>query len=52
VPAYRHDAALFLKLRGIIACDGPPPGAPARPGSDRAVLADILERIEAELGTS
>ena len=52
VPAYRHDAALFLKLRGIIERDGPPAGAPARPDSDRAVLADILARIETELGGS
>jgi dihydrodipicolinate synthase/N-acetylneuraminate lyase len=52
VPAYRHDAAMFLKLRGIIECDVPPAGAPARPASDRAVLADILERIETELGGS
>lgn len=49
VPAYRHDAALFLKLRGQIAHDGPPSGAPRRPDSDRAVLEDILSRIETML---
>lgn len=46
VPAYRHDAAMFLALRGRIACDATPPGAPRRPGSDRDVLADIAARIE------
>lgn len=46
VPAYRHDAALFLRLRGVIERDGPPPGAPARPESDREVLAEALARIE------
>ncbi len=30
VPAYRHDAALFLQLRGRIASDATPPGAPRR----------------------
>lgn len=46
VPAYRHDAAMFLHLRGWAASDRVPPGAPERPASDRAVLADILERLE------
>ena len=49
VPAYRHDAALFLSLRGRIASDATPPGAPRRPDSDRPVLADIAERLEAML---
>ena len=49
VPAYRHDAALFLSLRGRIGSDATPPGAPRRPDSDRAVLADIAERLEAML---
>ena len=46
VPAYRHDAALFLELRGWAAGDGTPSGVPRRPESDRAVLADILDRLE------
>jgi len=46
VPGYRHDAAIFFELRGWVRCDGTPPGAPRRPDSDRAVLADILERLE------
>jgi len=49
VPAYRHDAARFLSLRGRIGSDATPPGAPRRPESDRAVLADIVERLEAML---
>jgi len=49
VPAYRHDAALFLSLRGRIASDATPSGAPRRPDSDRAVLRDIAERLEAML---
>ena len=51
VPAYRHAAAMFLRLRGIIDSDAPPPGAPTRPESDRAVLAEILGRIDAELSS-
>lgn len=46
VPAYRHDAAMVLELRGWAASDAVPEGAPRRPDSDRAVLADIVERIE------
>jgi hypothetical protein len=49
VPAYRHDAAMFLALRGRIPCDMPPAGASTRSDSDRAVLADIAERLEAAL---
>jgi len=49
VPAYRHDAALFLALRGRIDTDATPASAPRRPESDRAVLADIAERLEAML---
>jgi dihydrodipicolinate synthase/N-acetylneuraminate lyase len=49
VPAYRHDAALFLSLRGRIASAATPAGAPRRPDSDRAVLADIADRLEAML---
>jgi dihydrodipicolinate synthase/N-acetylneuraminate lyase len=45
VPAYRHDAAVFLELRGWARSDATPPGAPRRPASDRAVLADIADRL-------
>jgi len=47
VPAYRHDAAMFLSHRGAITSDATPPGAPRRPDSDRAVLADIAARLDA-----
>ncbi len=46
VPAYKHSAAMFLKLRGWIGCDNTHPGSPSRPDADRAILADILERLE------
>jgi dihydrodipicolinate synthase/N-acetylneuraminate lyase len=46
VPAYRHDAAMFLELRGWASSSNTPSGVPRRPESDRAVLADILERLE------
>ncbi|WP_439625314.1 dihydrodipicolinate synthase family protein [Gemmata sp.] len=46
VPAYKHDAAMFLKLRGWIGCDRTHPRSPARPDSDR----DILRGIAAQLG--
>ena len=42
VPAYKHTAAMFLKLRGKIACDHVHLRSPTRPDSDRAVLADMM----------
>jgi dihydrodipicolinate synthase/N-acetylneuraminate lyase len=41
VPAYKHSAAMFLKLRGQIDCDDTHPRSPTRPASDRAVLDGI-----------
>lgn len=49
VPGYRHDAAMFLELRGWAAADAVPEGAPRRPDADRAVLRDIAQRLEAML---
>ena len=46
VPGYRHDAAMFFELRGWASSSRTPAGMPQRPESDRAVLADILERLE------
>jgi dihydrodipicolinate synthase/N-acetylneuraminate lyase len=43
--AYRHSAAQFLKLTGHVKGDGAPPGAPTRPQSDLAVLAEIAGEI-------
>jgi hypothetical protein len=45
VPAYRHDAAMFLELCGWAASDATPPGVPRRPGSDRDVLRDIASQL-------
>ena len=47
VPGYRHNAAMFLKLRGWAGADAVPDGAPLRPDADRDVLRDIAERLEA-----
>jgi dihydrodipicolinate synthase/N-acetylneuraminate lyase len=47
VPAYKHSAAQFLKLRGWIACDATHPKSPQRPASDRDVLRDLTERLAA-----
>ncbi|MCB0062195.1 MAG: dihydrodipicolinate synthase family protein [Caldilineaceae bacterium] len=45
VPAYKHSAAMFLKLRGWIKSDNPHPDGDRRPESDREVLRDIAERL-------
>lgn len=47
VPAYKHSAAMFLKLRGWIGCDDTHPNSPTRPAADREVLRDIAERLTA-----
>lgn len=46
VPAYRHDAAVFLRLRGWIASDATPPGAPRRPEWEVDLLRDVAARLE------
>jgi dihydrodipicolinate synthase/N-acetylneuraminate lyase len=46
VPAYRHSAAMFLKLRGWLDDDDVVPDQPRRPDSDRELLRTILERLE------
>jgi len=48
VPAYKHSAAMFLKLRGWIGCDATHPRSPSRPASDR----EILEGVARQLGVS
>lgn len=45
VPAYRHDAALFLQLRGWIGSDTTPPGAPRRPTWELELLTDAAGRL-------
>jgi hypothetical protein len=45
VPAYRHDAALFLRLRGWIDSDTTPPGVPRRPDWEIDLLAEAADRL-------
>jgi dihydrodipicolinate synthase/N-acetylneuraminate lyase len=45
VPAYKHTAAMFLKLRGWIGCDHTHPRSPARPESDRVILKGIVRQL-------
>jgi dihydrodipicolinate synthase/N-acetylneuraminate lyase len=47
VPAYKHTAAQFLKLRGRIESDNPHPKAARRPESDIEILRDISARLDA-----
>jgi dihydrodipicolinate synthase/N-acetylneuraminate lyase len=46
VPAYKHNAAQFLKARGWIETSLTYPGSPTRPDSDVAILEEILKRLE------
>lgn len=50
VPAYRHDAAMFLHLRGQVATDRVHPDCPLRPSWEGELLAEILGEVEAVLG--
>jgi dihydrodipicolinate synthase/N-acetylneuraminate lyase len=45
VPAYKHSAAQFLKLRGWIACSATHPQSPQRHETDIPILQDILDRL-------
>ncbi|MEZ4668287.1 MAG: dihydrodipicolinate synthase family protein [Anaerolineae bacterium] len=45
VPAYKHSAAQFLKLRGWIKTNKTHPDSPERPASDVAILQDIAARL-------
>ncbi len=47
VPAYKHNCAQFLNLRGRINSNLTHPKATTRPQSDEAILADISERLDA-----
>jgi hypothetical protein len=47
VPAYKHSAAQFLRMRGWIATDRTHPRSAERPASDVAILRDIADRLEA-----
>ena len=45
VPAYKHSAAQFLKLRGWIQANQTHPDSPPRPDSDIPILQNIAERL-------
>jgi len=45
VPAYKHSAAMFLKLRGWLDSDATHPQSPSRPSSDREILRTIAEEF-------
>lgn len=45
VPAYKHSAAQFLKLRGWLRSDAPHPAAQRRPDSDLPILREIGQRL-------
>lgn len=47
VPAYKHSAAQFLKLRGWIPCDDTHHQSPRRPDTDIPILQNILEQLSA-----
>ena len=49
VPAYKHSAAIFLKLTGGIESDEPHPRAPRREEWDREALADAARRMKSLL---
>lgn len=48
VPAYKHSAAQFLKLRGWIETSATHPDSPKRPDSDIEILKYILTDIESK----
>lgn len=45
VPAYKHSAAIFLKLTGSLDCDDPHPRAARREDWDRHLLEDAADRL-------
>jgi dihydrodipicolinate synthase/N-acetylneuraminate lyase len=47
VPAYKHNAAMVLAMRGIIESDAIPPNAPGRASGDREFLKILVDRIDA-----
>lgn len=46
--AYKHSAAMFLKLRGWIQSDLTHPKSPTRPESDREILREIAKQLSLE----
>jgi dihydrodipicolinate synthase/N-acetylneuraminate lyase len=43
VPAYKHSAAMYLKIQGQLASDATHPRSATRPDSDRAILETMWE---------
>jgi dihydrodipicolinate synthase/N-acetylneuraminate lyase len=50
-PAYKHSAAMFLKLRGMLHSSDTYPGSPRRPDSDLAVLQCIESDLRRQMET-
>jgi dihydrodipicolinate synthase/N-acetylneuraminate lyase len=46
VPAYKHSAAMFLKLRGWLQTSLTHTDSPTRPESDVPILEEILEKLQ------
>ena len=46
IPAYKHAAAQFLHIGGLLEHDGIHPRAPRRPASDRVLLFDCARRLD------
>lgn len=46
VPAYKHSAAQFLKIRGAIENSMPHPEGERRPESDLQILRNVAERVD------
>lgn len=49
VPAYKHSAAQFLKIRGWLDSSLPHPEGERRPRHDEAILRNVAERLESWL---
>ena len=47
VPAYKHSAAQFLSLRGLVGADAVHPRAARRPASDIDILRALADRLDA-----
>jgi len=43
--AYKHTAAMILKMQGVIQCDSTHPDSPTRPESDKEALKGILDSL-------
>lgn len=46
VPAYKHSAAIFLKLVGRIPSDNPHPRTPTRPAGETELMRECAQRLQ------